>query len=115
MRVEPIPTTALNQNLTVFEDKEPLTGTEPQLHGTTTEVPVPNMHKAEDGSADSLANGDARRQIAYTPDGRRQLVRIVDAHSGEVLCQVPSEQVLNVGEQIDAELKEIAPDLDVRS
>ena len=44
-------------------------------------------------------------EVTYTEEGKA-VVEIVNDSSGEVLLQVPSEQVLQVGEQISKMIEE---------
>ncbi len=77
-----------------------------QLLSNDPEIPVTAVQETAK-SAPAAANG--RGETIWLESERRQVFRIVDAESGEVITQMPSDQVLNVSESISELLEEDSP------
>lgn len=84
-----------------------------------------NVH-SNDGDAPVAAVPEVQKDLQAAPNGRgetvwlenekRQVYRIVDQKSGEVVCQVPSDEVLRVARNLeDLFSSEKKQELDVKS
>ncbi len=62
-------------------------------------LPVVDVHPQTRGNDTST-----ERKVEWAQQDRRPIYRVVERESGEVISQIPSEQVLRLARQIDAEL-----------
>jgi uncharacterized iron-regulated membrane protein len=70
------------------------------------EIPVTAVEETAN-SAPPATNG--RGETVWLEKERREVFRIVDPESGEVISQMPSEQVLNVSKRISELLEDDSP------
>lgn len=78
---------------------------EHQLLSNDPEIPVTAVQEIKKSTP--LANG--RGETVWLEKERREVYRIVDPESGEVITQVPSDQVLNVSKSISELLEDDSP------
>ena len=77
--------------------------------------------------AQSQAHGNdtsTERTVVWAPEEKRPVYRVIDGNSGEVICQLPSEEVLRVSHHFEEELRDsckggaedaASPEIDVLS
>lgn len=66
--------------------------------------PVPPV---AEGRAET--QGDDRcteRQVVWVPQEKRPVYRVINRKTGEVICQLPSEEVLRVAHRIDEQVED---------
>lgn len=102
-----------------FEVERPATtgavaaaASEVKLHSNEAVVPVTAVAEVQ---KDVQAAPNGRGETVWLEQGKRQVFRIVDDKSGEVVCQVPSAEVLRVSQNLDELLEEQAQQLDVET
>jgi hypothetical protein len=85
---------------------------EVKLHSNESFVPVTAVAEAQ---KDLQAAPNGRGETVWLENEKRQVFRIVDEKSGEVVCQVPSAEVLRVSRNLDELLIEQIRQLDVET
>lgn len=111
MRIEPLTTMPPKVERPVATGAADPAAVERQLLSNDPEIPVTAVQEAAKSAA---SNG--RSETVWLQKERRSVYRVVDAKSGEVITQMPSEQVLSVSESISELLKEDSPkQVDVES
>ena len=85
---------------------------EVKLHSNEGLAPVTAVAEVE---KDIGAAPNGRGETVWLENEKRQVFRVIDERSGEVVCQVPSAEVLRVSRNLDELLKEEGKQLDVQS
>ena len=80
------------------------------MHSNEALAPVTAVAEVEKG-IEAAPNG--RGETVWLENEKRQVFRVVDEKSGEVVCQVPSVEVLRVSRNLDELLNEQSKQLDV--
>jgi FlaG protein len=106
MRIETLTTMPPKMERPVATGAADPASVEHQLLSNDPEVPVAAVQETAK-SAPAASNG--RGETVWLEKERREVFRIVDTKSGEVISQVPSEQVLKVAESISELLQEDSP------
>ncbi len=97
----------------------------PVTTGAVTAAATEIKVHSNDVAAPVLAVADVPKQRQAAPNGRgetvwleqekRQVFRILDQQTGDVVCQVPSEEVLRVSRNLEDLVEEKKQNLDIRS
>jgi len=86
--------------------------TEIKLHSNEADAPVTAVPEAQ---KDVQAAPNGRGETVWLQNEKRQVFRIVDQRSGEVVCQVPSDEVLRVSRNLEEMLTTEQKSLDIKS
>lgn len=106
MRIEPLTTMPPKMERPITPGAADPAAVDRQLLSNDPEVPV-NAVQETAKSAPTAGNG--RGETVWLEKERREVYRIVDPESGEVITQVPCDQVLNVSKSISELLEEDRP------
>ena len=85
---------------------------EVKLHSNEASTPVTAVAEVQ---KDIQAAPNGRGETVWLENEKRQVFRVIDEKSGEVVCQVPSAEVLRVSHNLDELLNEKGKQLDVQS
>ena len=85
---------------------------EVKLRSNEVSTPVTAVAAVE---KDIQAAPNGRGETVWLENEKRQVFRVIDERSGEVVCQVPSDEVLRVSRNLDELLNEQGRQLDVES
>ncbi len=77
--------------------------TDVNVHSNEADAPVTAISETQ---KDLQAAPNGRGETVWLEKERRQVFRIVDQNHGEVVCQVPSDEVLRVSRNLDNLLAE---------
>ncbi len=105
MRIETLTTMPPKMERPVATGAADPTTVEHQLLSNDPEIPVTAVQEI----AKSTPAVNGRGETVWLEKERREVYRIVDPETGEVISQVPSEQVLNVSESISELLDDEGP------
>lgn len=86
--------------------------TEIKLHSNDVDAPVRAVSEVE---KDVQPAPNGRGETVWLEDQKREVFRIIDDKIGQVVCQVPSDEVLRVSHNLDELLKANEKNLDVKS
>ncbi len=86
--------------------------TEVNVHSNEPVAPVPPVLQAEK-IVQAASNG--RGETVWLQDGKRQVFRVIDEKTGDILCQVPSDEVLRVSRNLEDLVESEEKKLDVKS
>jgi len=78
------------------QDASSLTTSEVRMHTDQAEHPVPAAANVET----QTEGNTPKRERVVTEDGKHEVYRVID-HTGNLVYQIPSEQVLQVADSID--------------
>src|SRR5512146_1360761 len=113
MRIEPLSVTPPKMERPVATGAANSAAVDHQLLSNDPELPVSAVQETEESA---LRAGNGRSETVWLEEERRTVYRVVDEESGEVISQLPSEEVMKVSENISELLDEDAPKtLDVQS
>jgi FlaG protein len=113
MRIEPLTTMPPKMERPVATGAADSAAVDRQLLSNDPEVPVAAVQETAK-SAPPATNG--RGETVWLEKEKREVYRIIDKQTGDVITQMPSEQVLNVSESISELLQDDSPkQLDVES
>lgn len=114
MRVEPIQSVVPDVSTEYSPDNNCLTNAEARLLGDREKPPI--AAPAESGNETRAESERLQTSVEWTEDRKRQIYRVSNRNTDEVVCQIPSEQVLQVAEEVDRRAREQQhKGLDVRS
>ena len=106
MRIEPLTTMPPKMERPITTGAADPAAVDRQLLSNDPEIPVPAVQETAK-SAPLVGNG--RGESVWLEKERREVYRIVNPESGEVITQVPSDQVLNVSRSISELIEEDSP------
>jgi hypothetical protein len=106
MRIEPLTTMPPKMERPIATGAADLASVDRQLLSNDPEIPVTAVQEA--AKAAPVA-GNGRGETVWLEKERREVFRIIDPESGEVITQVPSDQVLNVSKSISELLEDDSP------
>lgn len=106
MRIEPLTTTSPEMKRPIAIGAADPAAVDHQLLSNDPEIPVAAVQEIAK-STPPASNG--RGETVWIEKERREVYRIVDPESGEVITQVPSDQVLNVARSISELLEDESP------
>lgn len=86
--------------------------TEIKLHSNDADAPVRAVSEVE---KDVQVAPNGRGETVWLEDQKREVFRIIDDQNGQVVCQVPSDEVLRVSRNLEDLLKADEKNLDVKS
>ena len=113
MRIEPLTTMPPRMERPIATGAADPASVDHQLLSNDPEIPVTAVQETVKSAP---AAGNGRGETVWLEKERREVYRIVDPESGEVITQVPSDQVLKVAESISELLEEDSPQqLNVKS
>lgn len=113
MRIEPLTTMPPKMEKPIATGAADPATVDRQLLSNDPEIPVTAVQET---AKSAPAPGNGRGETVWLEKERREVFRIVDPESGEVITQVPSDQVLNVSKSISELLEEDSPQqLNVKS
>ncbi len=88
---------------------------ETQLHSVEADQSVLPGNAVESDPASTTSDHEQRRrELSFAGHGRMVIRELAD-ESGEVVSQIPTDQVLQVAEEIDKQVEEEQRRLDLRS
>lgn len=105
MRIEPLRTMPPKTQRPITAGAADPAIVDRQLLSNDPEIPI----TAVQDTAKSAPSGNGRGETVWLEKERREVFRMVDPESGEVITQMPSDQVLNVSESISELLEEDSP------
>ncbi len=106
MRIEPLTTMPPKMDRPGATGAADPAAMDHQLLSNDPEIPVTAVQQTAK-SAPAASNG--RGETVWLEKERREVYRIVDTKSGDVITQVPSDQVLNVSRSISELLEDDSP------
>jgi uncharacterized FlaG/YvyC family protein len=86
--------------------------TEINVHSNADDAPVTAV---ADVQKDIQAAPNGRGETVWLEKEKRQVYRIVDERNGEVVCQVPSDEVLRVARNLEDLARTEQKTLDIKS
>ena len=72
--------------------------------GTSTPAPTPTREQVEQAAArikEVLRGTTSRLEIDIDPDLHKAVIKILDGESGEVIRQIPSQELLDLAKDLD--------------
>lgn len=105
MRIEPLTTMPPKMERPITTGAADPASVEHQLLSNDPEIPVAAVQE----TAKSTPPANGRGETVWLEKERREIYRIVDSESGDVISQIPSDQVLNVSKNITELLEDDSP------
>ncbi len=106
MRIEPLATMPPKMERPITTGATDPATVDHQLLSNDPEIPVTAVQETAKSTPPA---GNGRGETVWLEKERRHVYRIVDHESGEVISQMPSEQVLNVSKNISELLDDDSP------
>ena len=106
MRIEPLTTMPPKMERPITTGAADPAVVDHQLLSNDPELPVTAVQET---AKSAPLTGNGRGESVWLEKERREVYRIVDPESGQVITQVPSDQVLNVSKSISELLEEDSP------
>jgi len=101
MRIDPVTQVIPDPARPPAQDASSLTISEVRMLTNEAEQPVPAAANVET----QTEGNTPKRERVVTEDGKHEVYRVID-HTGNLVCQIPSEQVLQVGDSIEQMIDE---------
>jgi hypothetical protein len=106
MRIEPLTNMPPKLERPIATGAADSAAVDHQLLSNDPEIPVIAVQET---AKSAPATGNGRGETVWLERERREVYRVVDSESGEVITQVPSDQVLNVSRSISELLEDDSP------